>query len=253
MNAWKRFFWKLVISGIILYLLSIRFADISLGVPIGQHPLEAGWAKTGLSVETIDLEGWDCVTCSYETEEQLMRRIKRLVKALNLHTEEAPLVGGGKGFRYVNLTGRTPEGGQAVLVLQSIALEEGGETHLGFTLTDTGREYPVEQLIERYNQRLRTNGMKKPLAIAIQGEAPGRLTDKQTEELFERCFRSLRATRVNGGLVEDYHNWRGKSGILNEAKGSTVDGINLEVSATYDMERDVTQITMATPSITEGT
>lgn len=251
MKAWKRFFWKLVISGIILYLLSIKFADISMGIPMGQHPLEAGWARTGLIVNEVSLEGWDLISHRFETVKELQTRMEHVIKDLGLTSAEAPVVGGGEGFHYVNVTGRTSNGGQAVVVLQSIALNAGGETHLGFTLNHEGQQNGVEKTIEDFNGILRKHGMKKPLAVAIQGQTPGRLDEIETEALFERCFRTLKADRINGGWIEDYRNWRGKSGML-PRKGAGPQGVNLEISAVYDPKRNITSVTMATPSMTEG-
>lgn len=251
MIAFKRFVWKLVISGIILYMLAIRFADVSLGIPVGQHPLEAGWAKTGLLINEISLEGWDCINDRFETEEQLVGRMNRLVKKLDLKMDEDPLIGGDKGFRYINVSGRTSEGGHAIVILQSIDLGTEGETHLGFVLNDFNHGSQVQEIIARYSQILQENGMKKALAISIEGQTPGRLTDAQIEDLFGRCFKALKANRVDGGFIDDYRNWRGKSSLLQEAKASA-GGINLEVSAVYDIEQDVTCVTLSSPSL-QGT
>lgn len=253
MKAFKGLLWKLAISGMVIYLLATRFCDVSAGVSLGQYPLEAGWQNTGLAIQEVALEGWGKVSSIYETREQLRDRLHRIEGDLGLISMGGPMFGGDTGFRYVNDEGRLADGSQVIITIQSMEKLGKGETHLGFTLHRKGdTDIRLGEMVPHYEQTLQRMGVHSPLSVAISGETAGRLGSEDVEKLFGRFFKGLEASRVDGGLGEDFHAWRGKTRLLPTGIDWAGEKINVETTAAYDDARDVTVITLATPAITEG-
>lgn len=252
MSQIKKILSKLVVSGIVLYLLTIRFCDVSAGIPLGQHPLETGWENTGLAVKSTVMEDWGKVSDRYETHDELLQRLKKLQGALGLYCSKKPLVGGDPSFRYINSEGVLRDGGQVIITLQSMNMEGKAETHLGFNLHYPGKFTSLDRQVTAFAKILQRAGVDTPITVAMSGEQKGRLRGYAVERIFERFFQGMKAVRVDGGLDETYNNWRGRTRLLPGGMSWHGERINLESSAVYDPQRDVTVITLATPGITEG-
>lgn len=245
----KRLFWKLVVSAIILYLLSIRFADVSVGIPLGQHPLEAGWEHMGLVVNEVTLEGWSRVSTSYESMETLKGRMENLVRTLRLKQVAQPAYGEHDSFRYLNMEGILPDGSRGLVSLQTLRIGKEAETHLGFILSRPQQFKDFQHAVEDYEEALKKAGLKGPIGITMTGVYPGRLGEREIQQIFGRCFRALDARRVDGDFVKEYCNWLGRTRKLPGKTTTGWNSSNLEASAVYDSKRNATVVTLATPGV----
>jgi hypothetical protein len=252
MKAIKRFIWKLIISGVVLYILSMRFADISVGIPMGVHPLELACDHIGLEVTETSIESWLLLSEHYETDEKLTNRMNQLVRELGMEEKAEIISGGGEAFCYLNAEGKLHDGGQAIIILQSINESiQKGETHLGFTISYTRRPRDLADTIGKYERILRSFGCINPVQLVITGEINGELSKSERESLFRRCFKSLEAVRVDGAANEEgYSNWRGRTRCLPGKVRFGPDEINLEIAVVFDHERDVTVVSLGAPMLT---
>ena len=252
MKAVKRFIWKLIISGLVLYILTIRFADISVGIPMGLHPLELACDSIGLHITETSIENWSLLSNQYETDDKLRNRMNQLFRGLEMEGTGELISGGGEAFSYLNAEGRSRDGGQAIIILQSVnESSQNGETHLGFTISYSGRLRELEATVQKYERTLRSFGCPTPVQIAITGEVDGELSKSEQESLFQRCFKSLEAIRVDGGATEGgYYNWRGRTKFLPAKVRFGPDEINLEIAAVFDRERNVTVVSLGAPMLT---
>jgi hypothetical protein len=248
MKYMKRLFWRLVVSAVVLYLLSLRFADVSAGIPLGQHPLEAGWDRTGLPVSEVTLEGWNRVSTAFESMAALEARMDRLVRELRLKPAAPPARGENAAFRYLNTEGTLPDGSRGLVSLQTIAIGDETETHLGFILMRPGQFHDLAQAVQDYERILCQAGLRGRLSITITGAYPGRLADQEIRRIFSRSFHALAARRVAGENIGEYSSWLGKSKMLPGKAEINGAGINLEASAVYDRQRNTTVVTLATPA-----
>lgn len=243
----KSLFWKLVVSAMVLYILSLRFADVSVGIPLGEHPMETGWGRTGLRVEELSLEGWNRVSGSFESMEVLEARMNKLVRGLRLKQAAPPARGENPAFRYLNAEGTLPDGSRGLVSLQTMEIEGKAETHLGFILCRPRQFKDFQQAVQNYEETLHKAGLRGPLSITMIGAYPGRLDEREIKAIFNRCFRALEAHRVDGNIMREYSSWRGSSLRLPGRSKLGKTGVNLEASAVYDNRRNATVVTLATP------
>lgn len=252
MGRIKKLLTKLAISGIILYLLAIRFCDISAGIPLGQHPLQTGWENTGLVVKNVALENWGKVSDRYESHDELLNRLRRIQNELGLQFSNKPIAGGDRNFRFINAEGVLADDSQVIITLQTMSADGKGETHLGFNLDHSGGVESLDQRVGFYKRTLQHAGVSTPLTVAIMGEESGRLGGYAVEKIFSRFFQGLEAVRVDGGFGGAYDIWRGRTRLLPAGTNWQGEKVNVESSAAYDPTRNVTVITLATPGITEA-
>jgi hypothetical protein len=252
MNRIKKLFYKLAISGIILYLLAIRFCDVSVGIPLGQHPLETGWESTGLIMKDVAMESWGKVSDQYESHKEMLHRLKEMQRDLGFDMINRPVIGGDKSFRFVNAEGVLNDGSQVIITIQTMNDNGKSETHLGFNLHHSGIFTGLDERANFYQRTMQRAGVATPLTVAIMGEVQGRLEGYAVEKIFSRFFRGVEAVRVDGGFGETYDKWRGRTRLLPGGVNWQGENVNVESSAAYDPSRNVTVITLATPGITEG-
>ena len=123
----RRYLGRLAFALAILFAVSTKFVDVTVGAGFGRHPLETAWSATGVPADRFALDYW-AVGTERAGQEDPGRLAKRLGSRLGVR-QASIFMGEAAGIRFANLDGKLPGGGELVLTIQA----QPARTYLGIS------------------------------------------------------------------------------------------------------------------------
>lgn len=229
---------------LVLFLISTKFVDVTIGAGFGSHPAATAWAATGLTAERFALDYWSSTPppSAVQDPRQLAGKI-----ASRLGVRKPSIYAGETGgIRFANLDGALPGEGEIVLTIQV----ERRETNIGISCCYGGLPDDLLGLERRIRLAVAGLGAQGAFYWTIRGRLPGRLREETWRAMWTRVLASInaerRGNRPDDDLIEAY------TPLLPTAPASGVDGeVNLVLAAQYDPSRRASLIVLASPHIGE--
>ena len=229
---------------LVLFIVSTKFVDITIGAGFGCHPAETAWAATGLVADHFSMDYWVAAPTPF-LEGSLEEFARKIGGRLGV---EKPNVFAGKndGVRFANLDGRIGRDGELVLTVQS---DKTG-TNLGISCS-YGTLPPDLLGLER---RIRTasagTGPRGTFYWTIRAQHPGHLREEAWRAMWVRVLASINAVRRGQEpgeyVIEAY------TPLLPAAHAGAGSGeTNLVLVAQYDQARRVSMVALASPCLGE--
>lgn len=249
----KRYMAKMTVAAAFLLLFSSRFVDVTIGEKLYDYPLESAWRATGLQLKEVDTAAWMKLNDRWFSARQLADKAKEIRNVLQLKNCSEMISGEQAEFTFASLQGTRADGTVVTVTIQSSSSAKVNETQLGI---DTSISQPIPDL-RRYLETLRADigrlGSEPHFNIEFSGERSGKLQPILIKELSGRAFRKIEARVVQATAFENGASiQRGYSGLLKDAIIYNFQRINIEFGTRYDPARNITQIVLATPNLTDG-
>lgn len=254
----KRYMAKMTVAAVFLLLFSSRFVDVTIGEKLHDYPLESAWKATGIPLGAVDTAVWMKLNDRWFSVRQLTAKAKELQNALKLKNCSELISGEQAEFTFASLQGTRSDGTVVTITLQSSSSVEANETQLGINTSYSVGACGAISDLNRYLETLRADlgklGSKPHFHIELSGERPGKLQPLLIKELSGRAFRRIEARVVEATAYEnDASIERGYSPLLKDAVTYNFQQINIEFGTRFDPVRNITEIVMATPNLTDGT
>lgn len=190
----RRFFIRHSLAFAVLFLLSTRFVDVTVGSGFGRHPAEIAWEATGLPAERFVLDHW---LEGREGGGDLRRAAREI--AARLRVREAALFGGeAGGVRFANLDGRLPDGGELVLTIQSA----GKRWRVGLSCSYDRLPPDLRGLERKVLASLARFGPPGEWSWTIRGRRAGRVDPRIWRTIWARVLAAVGAVRRDEGRDE---------------------------------------------------
>lgn len=245
----KRFLIRFLLAGIVLLFLGAKFVDVSAGQTLETDPIVRAWQATSVEAREFVVDGWGMKSGTFVSLTEVERVGRQISKQLGLSTA-TPTIGEESSFRYFTLQGQMKDGTLAVVTVQSTEGEQSA-THLGILLAGKGSTAQLPQFRRRVLTLLAGGGQPGEVSVAISGMVDGQMDEGSARALCNRV------TAAVGGKRVGYH--RDQSGVTlslySAGLGTAVDfggdRVNLQLTVRFDPELRQTEVTMASPIITE--
>ena len=240
----RRYLGRLAFALAILFTVSTKFVDVTVGAGFGRHPLETAWSATGLQVDRFALDYW-ATGMDRAGHEDPGRLAKRLGGRLGVR-QASIFQGEAAGIRFANLDGQLPGGGELVLTIQG----QPARIYLGISCYYD--HLPADLLGLERRIRLTMLGLtaRGEFAWTLCGRQPGHLQDEAWRAMWVRVLNSINASRrgdePGDELIEAF------SPLLPLAPteaGRTE--FNLTLTRRYDCGDQTTEVTLASPTPAE--
>lgn len=246
----KRFLIRMAIAGIVVLFMGAKFVDISAGQTLETDPLLRAWGATAVSAQEFVVDGWGLNNRTFLPLAEVDRLGRQFSKQLGI-SDSAPTLGEEPSFRYFTLHGQMNDGTHTIITVQSMQGHDQPATHVGILLAGKGDAGRLPHLRRQVLALLADGGEPGEASAAVSGFASGRMDEETARALCSRVTAAVRGKRVG------YH--KDETGItlsLYSAElGATVDfggeKINLQLAVRYDAALRQTQVTVASPMITE--
>lgn len=219
----KKFFKKLLIGGICLLFLSIRFADVRVGAKNIEFPLLSAWQSTGVTAESLTLEMWSEFTEKITDKEELRRLAGAIASKLQLYDLRERALGNSGELLYITVEGLYKDGTVVTLSLQG----DGTQLQGGLHLIRGGKCDDLEKYLRNWRKKADFCGFKNSeIILGISGFYNGKFKSQRLQDIGVRVFESLQA-RITDGMSTangcSYH------GLIQEKPTNEV-----EFTAVYD-------------------
>ena len=247
-----RFFLKIFISLIFLFIFSIRFVDLTFSVPIGEHPLSACWDSLGITLEEVEVEAWQKIGNEFWDLLILSKKAGEIEKRLRLTSVAPPLTGEEKNFAFVNLDGNLSDGSRIIITLQSTKNEvDCGETFIGLVgLVEPQTD--LQRTLRRLERDLAPLTGSFDPNLTLSGWLPGRASEVAITEMMRKCFSRIGAKEIVGAPAGEVGSWTARSSYLERRPNEGKDYANLGFAYWYDEKEQATKIAIGTPAIIGG-
>lgn len=237
----RRYLGRLAFALAILFAISTKFVDITVGAGFGRHPLETAWSASGLRADRFSLDYW-VAGPERAGQEDLGALAKRLGARLRA-SKVSLFKGETAGIRFANLDGRLAGHGELVLTIQA----QPARMYLGISCYFDRLPDDLRGLERRI--RLATAGLapRGEFSWMVRGRQPGRLQGDAWRAMWVRVLGAVNADRrgdePGDELIEAF------SPLLPPAPaGSGAAAINLTLSRRYDRAHQATEVTLASPN-----
>ncbi len=228
---------------VLLFLVSTKFVDITIGAGFGCHPAETAWAATGLVADHFSLDYW--VTAPNRSVEENLEAVARRIGARLGVAKPAVFVGQADGIRYANLDGDLPHEGELVLTIQA----ERAVLNIGVSCCYARLPPDLLALERRVRLSLAGIGSRGTFYWTIRAQQAGHVRDEVWRAMWVRVLASVNAIRrghqPGENVIEAY------TPFLPSSQPGQSDGVNLVLVSQYDQARRVSLIALASPSLGE--
>jgi hypothetical protein len=230
---------------LVLFGLSTKFVDLTIGAGFGSHPSTAAWAATGVPAEGASFEFW-LAAPAMAAGQDLREVLKKLGGGLEIRHGNL-FAGETSGVRFANLDGEIALNGEAVLTIQA----GKDRTNLGISLTYATLPPDVYALERRIRAAAGGFKGKGQLSWQVHGRQLGRLDGEVWRQIWARAFSAVEATRC--GADQEETTILAHTDLLPGppgAKNETSPG-NLAITRRYDAQAGVTMIILSSPAAVE--
>lgn len=244
----KNFLIKMFLSSLFLAAFSFKYVDTTIGEKLYEHPLESAWKTTGVPLEIITTEAWLKLNDEWLTQYELKQLASQIQNKLKLKLTTNINSGEQDNYTYVSFEGLREDNTLVTITIQSNHSDNYYETQMG-VYTSSRFSGHLRRYLRDLKNFLSVLGEEIHLSILLEGKCEGKISAAVFKEMSGRILHSL-----NGEIVER----------KDEAEGSTIKGftrllderdinvigtkpVNVEICSLYDRERDVTELTLASP------
>lgn len=248
----KNFIIKMSLSGLFLLLFSLRFVDMTIGETIIEHPLETAWKATGLPLKEISTGTWMKYNDQWLNVYDLKISAEAIKAKLKLTTRTPFTMGQQNEFNYISFQGMCHDGTEVTVTLQSGSSGGTGETQLGINTSYYGKMKNVREYVRSWKSRLAQLGNQPHISVIFAGEKPGKIKAVRVRDITGRAFRKINARLITSGFAGENSSHKGYTHLINDFVIINNSRINVEIETRYDEARNVTEIIMASPNITDG-
>lgn len=219
----------------VLFLLSAKFVDLTIGAGFGHHPIETAWAATGLTADLFALDYWVTMPAQGEDKEILKELAAGLGRRLGAGNA-AVSTGQTNRINYANLDSKMGDGGELILTIQN----NSQDMQIGISYYYHGLPASVLSLERRIRASLRDLDRRGDFFWKVRGRQPGRLSASEYRTLSARVLSAVNAVRSDtddeDNLVEAI------SPLLPAAVSGAA---NLAISSSYDRRLRCTMVTLS--------
>jgi len=240
----RRYLGRLSFALSVLFLISTKFVDITVGAGFGRHPAETAWSATGLMARQFSLDYWVSAPAG-AVPTDLRRMAQRLGTRIGAERTNV-FAGEVSGIRFANLDGKLGNGGELVLTIQV----DRAQTQIGISCYYDRMPPDLLGLERRIRLSLAGSAARGKFSWEILGQQPDRLRGESWRAMWVRVLASIDAVRrgVEPGddLIEAY------SPLLPANRRGAGTDANLALAVQYDGERRVSLVTLASPDPAGG-
>ena len=248
----KGFLVKMSLSVIFLLVFSLRFVDMTIGEKITEHPLETAWKVTGLPLVAVDTATWVKLNNKWLSGYDLKQYSERIKGQLGLTLRTKISVGEQNEINYASFEGNLHDGTVVTVTLQSSSSEGSGETQLGINTDHNGSVHNLGSYLDGLKLKIAKVSKDGHFGITLTGERRGRIPELLVKELAGKAFRRIDAKLVESGFVNGNSSQKGYTHLINDAIKYDSKQFNIEIGTRYDDVRNITEIIMASPNMTDG-
>jgi hypothetical protein len=248
----KNFIIKMSLSAVFILLFSIRFVDVTIGEKITEYPLETAWKVTGLPLMEVDTETWVKLNDRWLSVYDLKQVANQLVQKLSLTSKTKLTCGEQNEFNYVSFEGLQRDGTIVTVTLQSSSMNSIGETQLGINTSHNGKINNLRFYLNSLKTKISKVGNGAHFNVLLSGERHGKISPVLVKELAGKAFRKVEAELVASGFANGNSSQKGYTRLIKDEVRYDCKRINIEIGTRYDEARNVTEIIIASPNMTDG-
>ncbi|HBE78055.1 MAG TPA: hypothetical protein DDW65_09800 [Firmicutes bacterium] len=253
MNMFKSFMIKMIWASAFLAIFSLKFVDVSIGKLQNEYPLEAGWKAVGLPLQAVETETWLQFNKQWMSVYELKQLISSLQNKLGIITHSKPTYGEQDGMTYASLEGKTNDNTSVIITIQSMITDNSSETQLGVNTNHDGGVANLIGYVSGMKNRIMAIGKEPHFKVLLFGEYKGKLAQNVIKEFSSRVFNKIKAELVDSSYEAGNSTQKGFSKLIPDQVTYDSKQMNIEIGTRYDRERNITQIVLASPNLSDGT
>ncbi len=248
----KSFIVKMSLSAVFLLFFSIRFVDLTIGEKITEYPLEIAWKATGLPLKEVATETWLKLNDRWLSIYDLQQTADEIKQKLLFTSKTKPIFGEQNEFNYLFFEGIQSDGTIVTVTLQSTSSDGIGETQMGINTTHNGNINNLRLYINALKTKITKVGKGPHINVLLLGERSGKISPLLVKELTGKAFHKIEATLVDSGYTDGNSSQKGYTSLINDFINHNNKRVNVEIGTRYDEARNITEIIIATPNLTDG-
>jgi Protein of unknown function (DUF1779). len=223
-----------------------------MGVLQNEDPLEAGWKAVGLPLQAVETETWLQLNKQWMSVYELKQLTNSLQNKLGIIAHSKPTYGEQDGMTYASLEGKTNDDTAVIITIQSMNTDNSSETQLGINTNHNGIIANLIGYVSGMKNRIITIGKEPHFKVLLFGEYKGMLQQNVIKEFSGRVFHKIKAEIVDSAYEAGNSTQKGFSSLIPDKVTYDSKPMNIEIATRYDQERNITQIVLATPNISDG-
>lgn len=252
MQLLKGFITKMSLAVVFLLLFSLRFVDLTIGEKITEYPLETAWKVTGLPLAEISTEAWLKLNNHWLNVYDLKIIAEEIKDKLGVTIKTKMTFGEQNEYNYVSFEGLRHDGTLVTVTLQSGSAGGTGETQLGVNTIQNGKVDSIRYYINSLKTVIAKVGVAPHFSVLLSGERSGKISTALARELAGKAFRKVEADVIASGFENGNSSQKGYTRLLSDQMTDERQPFNIEIATRYDETRNVTEIIIASPAVTDG-
>jgi hypothetical protein len=248
----RNFASRMILAGVFLALFSIKFVDVTVGEQLLEYPLAIAWEATGIPLTGVSTETWTQLNTRWMPEYELKKTAEQIQRQLQLRPKTSLLSGQQSEFAYVSFEGTRSDGTLVAVTLQSTRNDNLVETQLGVNTVNAGVIPDLRGYIEKLRRSVLPLGRNARFNVALSGERKGKIPVNLMRDFSGKAFRRIKARVIDAAVQDGNMVQKGYTNLIKDAVGYRSSQVNIELNTRYDPARNLTEVIIATPDVSDG-
>jgi hypothetical protein len=248
----KQFLIKMAWAVGFLALFSLKFVDVSIGERLNDYPLGTGWKAVGLPLQEVSTEMWMQLNQRWMSVYELRELTDGIENKLGIFPHIKPTCGEQNGITFASFEGHRHDGTIVTVTIQSMRTDHEIETQLGINTSHSGAIKNLGGYITSLEDGMNTLGKEPHFKVLLLGEYKGKLGPNIIKEFSSRVFQKIKAEYLDSAYEAGNSNQKGFTSLINDSITYDSKRVNVEIGTRYDQERNITQIVLASPCLSDG-